>query len=90
MDKGYDSDEVRRFLLRRGFTPHVRSRGEEIKEKKRSSRFKARRWVVERTGSWVNRNRGLLVRWCKKMENYDACLHFACAVICFNHLGLIG
>lgn len=46
--------------------------------------------MVERTASWVNRNRGLLVRWCRKMANYEACLHFAFAMICFNHTGLFG
>ena len=40
---------------------------------------KARRWVVERTHSWPNRFRHLLIRWAKKPENYLAMLHFACA-----------
>lgn len=42
---------------------------------------RARRWVVERTHSWLNRFRRILVRWEKKAENYIALLHFACALI---------
>lgn len=42
---------------------------------KRYARAKARRWVVERTHSWLNRLRGILIRWAKKPANYLALLH---------------
>src|SRR5206468_8044783 len=42
---------------------------------------RARRWVVERTHSWLNRCRALLIRWLKKPENHLALLHLACALI---------
>ena len=90
MDKGYDYDEVRAILEEFGFTAHVRSRGEEAKEIKRRARQKARRWVVERTHSWMNRFRGVLIRWCKKPENYIAMLHFAFAIITYRCAGLSG
>jgi len=73
MDKGYDFDEVREIVNQFGFTAHIRSRGEEAKELKRDARTKARRWVVERTHSWMNRFRGILIRWNKKPQNYIAC-----------------
>jgi transposase len=38
-------------------------------------------WVVERRHSWLNRFRGLLIRWEKKVVNYTAMLHMACAYI---------
>jgi hypothetical protein len=44
-----------------------------------------RRWVVERTGSWCNRFRALLVRWEVKAVNYLALFHLACAVIALQH-----
>ncbi|WP_274381936.1 transposase [Noviherbaspirillum sedimenti] len=50
----------------------------------------ARRWVVERTHSWMNRFRGLLIRWEKKSENYLAFLHIACGVIAWRATGLLG
>lgn len=90
MDKGYDYNEVRDIVDEFGFTAHIRSRGEEMKELKRNARTKARRWVVERTHSWMNRFRGILIRWNKKPENYIAMLHFAFAVITYRCAGLIG
>src|SRR5205814_6300154 len=81
LDKGYDYGEVRDLLAEFGFTAHIRSRGEEAKRLKRSARFKARRWVVERTHSWMNRFRGILIRWAKKPENYLALLHITLAII---------
>jgi transposase len=90
MDKGYDYDEVRQLLEAFGFTAHIKARGEEAKEIKRKAGFKARRWVVERTHSWMNRFRGILIRWCKKPENYIAMLHFALAIITYRCAGLSG
>jgi putative transposase len=90
LDKGYDYDEVRDILHEFGFTAHIRPRGEEVKAIKRQAGFKARRWVVERAHSWMNRFRRLLVRWDKKSENYLAFLHFACGLIAFRAAGLFG
>ena len=89
MDKGYDFDEVRELVEEFGFTAHIRSRGEEIKEIKKSARKKARRWVVERTHSWLNRFRALLVRWTKRADTYIALLHFACGIITWRSTGLL-
>jgi putative transposase len=66
---------VYKDLLTRHDQPHVRSRGEEKQAKELIPDFRARRWVVERTHSWLNRSRRLLVRWEKKVENYLAFLH---------------
>jgi transposase len=90
LDKGYDYDEVRDILEEFGFTAHIKARGEEAKEIKRSARKKARRWVVERTHSWLNRFRGILIRWNKKPENYIAMLHFSFAIIAYRASGLFG
>jgi len=40
--------------------------------------------------SWMNRFRRLLIRWEKKVENYVAMLHFACAFITFRASGVFG
>lgn len=90
LDKGYDYDEVRDLLREFGFTAHIRTRGEEAQELREDASKKARRWVVERTHSWMNRFRRLLVRWDKKPENYLAFLHFACGLIAFRAAGLFG
>ena len=90
LDKGYDFAEVRRTVAEFGFTAHILSRGEEAKAIKREAGFKARRWVVERTRSWLNRFRRILVRWDKSPENYIAFLHFACALIALIAADLLG
>ena len=90
LDKDYDFAEVRRTLDEFGFTAHIRSRGEEAQAIKREAGFKARRWVVERTHSWLNRFRRILIRWDKSPDNYIAFLHFACALIALRAAGLLG
>jgi putative transposase len=90
LDKGYDYDEVRDLLAEFGFTAHIRARGEEAKAIQQEAGYKARRWVVERTHSWMNRFRRLLVRWEKKACNYLAFLHMACAYITYRQAGLLG
>jgi putative transposase len=73
-----------------GYTAHIRSGGEEAQAIKREAGFKARRWVVKLTHSWMNRFRRILIRWEKKPENYLALLHFVCAIITFRCAGLFG
>jgi transposase len=90
VDKGYDYAEVRRLAQEFKFTLHCRSRGEEVKEFKRTARTKARRWVVERTHSWMNRFRGILIRWNKKAENYLAMVHLTLGIITYRTTGLLG
>jgi len=63
---------------------HLRPRGEEKKQLEKGILKRARRWVVERTHSWMNRNRGLLIRWNKKSENYLALIFFACGMIAWR------
>jgi putative transposase len=90
MDKGYDYDEVRELLEEFGFTAHVHCRGQQAQKLKRQAGIKARRWVVERTHSWMNRFRAILIRWNKKTQNYIALLHMAFAFIIYRKMGLSG
>jgi putative transposase len=90
MDKGYDYPEVRELLEDWGYTIRIRSRGEEVKRRKKIPRYRSRRWIVERTQSWLNRFRRLLIRWEKKAENYLAMLYLACAWITYRATGLFG
>ena len=81
LDKGYDYDFVRALLGAQGFQAHVRSRGEEKDAKTKDPSHPPRRWKVERTGSWFNRFRGILIRWAKKPENYLAFCQFVAGTI---------
>jgi len=90
MDKGYDYPAIRELVTLYGFTPHIRSRGEERQTMRRHRGYRPRRWVVERTHSWYNRFRDLLVRWCKKEDNFVGQLHLASAIIIGGFIGLFG
>jgi len=90
LDKGYDYDNVRDLVREFGYTAHIKARGEEAQAIKRQAGFKARRWVVERTHSWMNRFRRILTRWEKKAENYLALLHLVCAIITYRCSRLLG
>ncbi len=90
LDKGYDYDEVYGLLHDFGYTPHIRARGEEAQALKREAGYRARRWVVERTHSWLNRFRRVLIRWEKTWESALGFLHLACATITYRAAGLLG
>jgi putative transposase len=95
LDAAYDSEPVREELEVRSYVPHISA----ADKKKRSERKEAcqhlggraaRRWVVERTHSWLNRSRRLLVRWEKKTENYLAFVYLACAQLIFSKILVSG
>ena len=90
LDKGYDYDDVRDLAREFSYTLHLRTRGEEAQAIKRKAGYKARRWVVERTHSWMNRFRRILIRWEKKAANYLALLHLVCGLITYRCTGLFG
>jgi putative transposase len=90
LDNGYNYREPKEIVAEFGFTVHVPKNKEEAQALKRRARAKARRWVVERTHSWLNRYRGILIRWSKKAENYMALLHMAFAFLIYRRMGLSG
>src|SRR5579871_4426511 len=90
LDAGYDYPVIRQEVEAHQYVPHIRSRDAEKQEKVFTPGYRARRWVVERTHSWINRSRRLLVRWEKKGENYLAFLHLACAQLIFAKVLVFG
>ena len=92
-DKGYDYPQVRELVAAWGYTAHIpvkKRKGAPPVEREKVPGYRARRWVVERTHSWMNRYRAVLVRWCKKPANFLATLHFALALITYRATGLTG
>ncbi len=73
-------------MARRRYVLHMPHRGEPNFMGVRS--HSPKRWVVERTHSWHNRFRRLLIRWEKKVANYVAMIHFACALMVYRLLFL--
>ena len=79
LDKGYDYADSERAVRTRGIRPHIRRRGGQ--PLLGCAQGKPRRSVVERTNSWHNRFRGLLLRWERKAPNYLAMVHLVCGLI---------
>ena len=92
-DKGYDFPAVRELVAAWGYTAHIpvkKAKGANPIERHKVPGYRTRRWVGERTHSWMNRFRRLLIRWEKKVPNYTAFLHFACAWITYRAAGVLG
>jgi transposase len=82
--EGLDFDEFRELDAEFGYTDHIRGRGGEARELKRRLGERARRWVVERTHSSMNRFRRILIRWEKSFEKFLAMLRLACALVTYG------
>jgi len=89
-DKAYDATDVREFAASGGYTTHIkvnpRKKGAECLAHNDSSKkvYPARRWMVERTISWLLKRRSLRTRWSKKAGNWLALIQLACAHILLN------
>jgi transposase len=81
LDKGYAGEPTLETVVLRGFIPDIKSLGQEKGSKEENPAYKARRWVVEVTRSWMNRFRKLLVRYEKLDKTYKGLLMLSCAFI---------
>lgn len=88
-DKGYDYADVCGLISSLGYENQIKSRGQEASLVKTPG-YRARRWVCERTHSWLNRYRRLLIRWEKKLKHYQAFLYLACALIVWKQSAIFG
>jgi len=75
-DKGYTGQPADHAVRARGYVPHIAQRGA-APPARRHPHGRARRWVVERTHSWLNRFRKLLVRFEKTTASYEGLLELA-------------
>ena len=83
-DAGYKGEPARKTAVARGYRPHIRQRKQEARAKRNRPGYKARRWVVERTHSWLNRFRKLLVSFEKTEASFVGLLTLAAALICWR------
>ena len=90
LDKGYDYAEIHELVKAWGYVGHIPPRDESKRIIDDIPNYQARRWVVERTHSWMNRFRRLLIRWEKRSENYLGMLHLACACIAIRAIQVFG
>jgi transposase len=82
LDKGYDNEAGWGACVDYEYEPHIAL----IRDKRppRPKRYRARRWVVERTLAWLSKCRAILIRWDKKACNYLGLLKLACALLWFR------
>jgi transposase len=79
--RGYDSDPLRERLSRRGIeliAPYRKNNKARRYEDGRKLRRYVRRWIVERTNSWLGQFRRLLVRHEHMLTTYRAFFYLAC------------
>ena len=95
-DRAYDASEEREFASSEGgYTTHIKvnprkkytteSSGQSSQQRdSHGEPHPARRWVVERTISWLVKRCSLRTRWSKKAENWLALIQLACAHVLLN------
>ncbi len=81
-DAGYKGKPAQAEVLARGYQPQIKQRKEEGQAKRQGCA--PRRWVVERTHSWFNRFRKLLVSFEKSEQSYRGLTCLAAALICWR------
>jgi putative transposase len=79
LDAAFDDELIEDYFKNKNYytrTSPNKRRGSVLRKVKH--RF---RWSVERTHSWINRFRRLLIRWDKKLSNHLGLIHFSCLSI---------
>ena len=88
-DRGYDSNAVRALLVKRDIEPIIPKRRNNRKathqDGRKLRRYK-RRWIIERTNSWLQNFRRLVVRYERKAKNFEALVHLACALVALRRV----
>lgn len=91
-DKGYDSDDLRMKMLKRGYLPIIgrrknRKDARQLQDNYTFFNVARKRWVVERSFSWLKRKcRRLLMRWERRPDMWGA---FATLGLIFMWLGIL-
>jgi putative transposase len=86
LDAGFDNPSGRAAVEAGRYIGHIRPSGNGPPAQRRPGRRKPRRWVVERTLSWLSKCRGILVRYEKKAVNYLGLIQLACGLHWFRRL----
>jgi IS5 family transposase len=91
-DKGYDSQEKRTAIRKRGIRPQLPKRIYKTKKNRgRPVKISVPRFQQERCFAWYQRKyRRLVVRWERQKINFDAFLSLATVHIWINKILLVG
>lgn len=79
-DRGYDFDNYRRMLWKRGIKPLIARRGVA-----HGSGLGKVRWVVERAFAWLHPFKRLRTRY-ERADLHQGLLELACSLICLRRL----
>jgi transposase len=83
-DRGSDSNAARALLVKRAIDPIIPRRKNNTVAPHQDGRKLRRyrhRWVIERTPSWLQNFRRLVVRYEHSVKNFEALVHLACALV---------
>jgi IS5 family transposase len=89
-DKGYDSDELRDEMAEKNvllISSHRQNRKHTSRQDGRRMRRYSRRWIVERTISWIGQFRRRVVRYEYHSQIDQALIQLACGYICLRRFG---
>ena len=82
-DRGYDSNPLRGLLVKRDIEPIIpkrRNNPQATHQDGRKMRRYRRRWIIERTNSWLQTFCKLVVRYERSAKVFTALVHLACAL----------
>lgn len=83
-DRGDDSNAARALLVKREIEPIIpRRKNNTVATHQAGRRLRRyrRRWIIERTNSWLQNFRRLVVRYEHSVKNFEALVHLACALV---------
>jgi transposase len=86
-DRAYDSNAARQLLEDCAMEPIIPARKNNRRathQDGRKLRRYRRRWTIERTNSWLQNFRRLVVRYERNVNNFQGFVHLACALICLT------
>jgi transposase len=88
-DRGYDSNTVRTLLMQQGIDPIIPARSNNHvathQDGRKMRRYK-RRGIIERSNSWPQTFRRLVVRYERSEKIFAALVHMACALIALKRV----
>ena len=87
-DRAYDSDPLDKRLRAKGvelIAPHKRNRKRKKTQDGRKLRPYKKRWTIERFFAWLQNYRRSLVRWERKVENFQAFIYLAAILMLLRY-----
>jgi len=85
-DKGYSSKKNHKEAVSRNFTPVMPEKKPKNKPYKTLPKKDTKRWVVERTFSWINRFRRVFVRYERKSKYFLSMVQFTFQIMIFKKI----